>query len=98
MVDPKDPNTFRRYRLLNWLRRKLGRQERRYLTDAEWREYMRSIIPPVPPGRMVSPDLARWKSKPKHPQIGDTRYYCPKHGHDMREPCDCFFGDYGKSG
>jgi hypothetical protein len=35
-------------RFLNWCRRKLGRPERRYLTDAEWREYMRSIIPPRP--------------------------------------------------
>jgi hypothetical protein len=33
-------------RALNAIRRFFGKPEKRYLTDAEWREYMRSIIPP----------------------------------------------------
>lgn len=35
----------RHLRILNWCRRKLGKPEKRYLTDREWRAYMRSIAP-----------------------------------------------------
>jgi hypothetical protein len=35
-------------RALNAIRRFFGRPQKRYLTDSEWREYMRSIIPKGP--------------------------------------------------
>lgn len=36
-------------RALNWVRRFFRIREVRYLTDREWREYMRSIIPKPKP-------------------------------------------------
>lgn len=36
-------------RALNAVRLFFGRPQMQYLTDTEWREYMRSIIPKKPP-------------------------------------------------
>lgn len=43
-------------RALNDIRRFFGSAEKRYLTDAEWREHMRAIIPKHPP--------AHWRDRP----------------------------------
>lgn len=45
-TDPWDRGVAWHLRALNAIRRAFGRREKRYLTDAEWRDHMRLIIPP----------------------------------------------------
>lgn len=55
-LDPWDRGVPWYLRALNDIRRFFGRAEKRYLTDAEWREHMRAIIPKNPP--------SHWRDRP----------------------------------